>query len=795
MRNFLKIAQEKQACRLKMGANYYYHGPLARVELGDLQVQGQDYVYTLQGWIKGVNSNTLFEGNDPGKDGDTNTLNNPNRYFARDVYGYSLNFFDGDYSPIDNSVSGANHFLADLSGSDVLANRYDLFNGNISSMVTTITNPTTREILPLGNAYKYDQLNRIKQSVSYNNLELDTANVNFNKFGSGGTQMYFNNFSYDANGNMMSAVAKDNAGNYLDFQTYNYQTISGNKINNRLYAIQDTAVDDSKYGLSDQLNFDNTPSTINTVNNYRYDAIGNLIYNAQDSIINVEWTVFNKPKAIYRMAGCSKKNVKFDYDALHNRIAKHIYTSDSMWLYSEYYVKDGRGNIMTTYKHFYDDEEEEMNFHATEQHIYGSSSLGIRKDTLEMIGATVDTVNFVRVLGKKHYSLNNHLSNTNVVITDKKIPVESISNPGEVEYFVVEILSAQGYAPFGGDLKGMDFNSSDHPNSFNGKRDDEELGDWQDYGMRMYMKNARRFNSVDPLAIKFAELSTYQFASNSPIGAIDLDGLEAFFVHGTGTGTWVWDVYKDANDNPLLRDAVRKSFGNMPLKDKGKELFEWSKENNSAARKDAVDALVKQISENRVEGEPITVVGHSHGGNIALEAVEILRVQYPDTKINLVTLNTPVRDDYQLSEAAKNDPNVSHFNYYIGNDKVQAQGGYDQTGQVWDRGVGVATNPSKGNPPQGYFGREMAYFALAAIQPLLMTASGTEAFFTAFKNAGGERGDAGRSFEGATNVEIASPVRIPFITNIKQRHNMWMSVNAQKFIDNLPKQESETEEP
>ncbi|HEX8546270.1 MAG TPA: YCF48-related protein, partial [Cytophagaceae bacterium] len=38
---------------------YYKHGPLKRVELGEYNVQGMDYVYTLQGWIKAVNSNNL----------------------------------------------------------------------------------------------------------------------------------------------------------------------------------------------------------------------------------------------------------------------------------------------------------------------------------------------------------------------------------------------------------------------------------------------------------------------------------------------------------------------------------------------------------------------------------------------------------------------------------------------------------------------------------------------------------------------------------------------------------------
>jgi hypothetical protein len=40
-----------------------------------------------------------------------------------------------------------------------------------------------------------------------------------------------------------------------------------------------------------------------------------------------------------------------------------------------------------------------------------------------------------------------------------------------------------------------------------------------------------RFLSVDPITQQFPELSPYQFASNSPIAAIDLDGLEMVFYY------------------------------------------------------------------------------------------------------------------------------------------------------------------------------------------------------------------------------------------------------------------------
>ncbi len=65
---------------------------------------------------------------------------------------------------------------------------------------------------------------------------------------------------------------------------------------------------------------------------------------------------------------------------------------------------------------------------------------------------------------------------------------------------------------------------------FNGKEIDNELygnGNAQNYGMREYDPRLVRLNfSVDPLYKKYPELSTYQFASNSPIKNIDLDGLE-----------------------------------------------------------------------------------------------------------------------------------------------------------------------------------------------------------------------------------------------------------------------------
>ena len=64
---------------------------------------------------------------------------------------------------------------------------------------------------------------------------------------------------------------------------------------------------------------------------------------------------------------------------------------------------------------------------------------------------------------------------------------------------------------------------------FNGKEKDDEAkgaGNEIDYGARIYDPRVGRFLSIDPLTKKFAELTPYQFASNAPIQAIDLDGKE-----------------------------------------------------------------------------------------------------------------------------------------------------------------------------------------------------------------------------------------------------------------------------
>lgn len=91
------------------------------------------------------------------------------------------------------------------------------------------------------------------------------------------------------------------------------------------------------------------------------------------------------------------------------------------------------------------------------------------------------------------------------------------------------------YHPFGMLMPGRIYTSNTYRYGFNGKEKDDEAkgiaGSQQDYGFRIYDPRMAKFLSVDPLTSKYAMLTPYQFASNTPIACIDLDGLEAYVVY------------------------------------------------------------------------------------------------------------------------------------------------------------------------------------------------------------------------------------------------------------------------
>ncbi len=126
----------------------------------------------------------------------------------------------------------------------------------------------------------------------------------------------------------------------------------------------------------------------------------------------------------------------------------------------------------------------------------------------------------------------NHLGNVLVTISDKKIGVDANSD-GIIDYYNADVITANDFYPFGMQLPGRSFSSGNkYRYGFNGKENDKDAGEGiQDYGMRIYDERLGRFLSVDPIQKSYPELTPYQFASNTPLEAIDLDGLEKYIIH------------------------------------------------------------------------------------------------------------------------------------------------------------------------------------------------------------------------------------------------------------------------
>jgi hypothetical protein len=167
-----------------------------------------------------------------------------------------------------------------------------------------------------------------------------------------------------------------------------------------------------------------------------------------------------------------------------------------------------------------------------------------------------------------------------------------------------------------------------------------------------------------------------------------------------------------------IRQACNNLFNDNVLTP---NIFTWSGGNFAEYRTSAAFKLVMQamneMKSDSFNGQ-ITLVGHSHGGNVAIEALNMMAemAEFDDVQLNLLTINTPVRDDYQLSDKASS--RVNHTNVYDPKDPVQNKGG----------------NMTTVFPPNG---------------PLPNTPNENAPW--------GEYGVAGRTFDTANNIKVNNP--------------------------------------
>lgn len=346
------IVWEKEA-----NYEYYLHGPLARTELGEDKIQGFDYVYTIEGYLKSMNQAELDPLKDPGHDGATND-------FLKDEFAMELGYYDGDYTRSGKHIGKGSSTDPYLTG-NLIKSDHSLFNGNITHWMTNTragSNAIYAADLKM-NVYRYDKLNRIRSS-------------DFRKFSGAAWQdqgnVFDEQFTYDANGNIETLTRYGYGSDPLmDQLQYSYHDVGGKRKENKLYHVKDLKVN-SVYDddIESDDDFIPAPSTINTANNYSYDLRGNLTADRSENI-SVTWNVYGKVTSVVKV----DKVIEFVYDAMGNRIMKKI-TVNNRAERVTYYVRDASGNILAVYKKEFKNAENKTQYKLEEIPIYGSSRIG-----------------------------------------------------------------------------------------------------------------------------------------------------------------------------------------------------------------------------------------------------------------------------------------------------------------------------------------------------------------------------------------------------------------------------------
>ena len=400
-------------------ARYYHypHGPLARVEIGDHQVQGEDFYYTLQGWVKGMNmphvAGTITNVNhgtgtvDPGQDGLSGLFN---RNFANDAFAYGTEYYVGDYAPINNSVTipltndAIMMSLTDNNGNAVIQDN-GLYNGLITAQLSQTKDAgfilnniysSQQDAVDYGitlSAFNYDHQYRLKNAVS---TILGATDFTY----ADAQLVYDNEYFYDGNGNFQRIDRSFNDGGgrrAYDDITYSYD----DGVSNRLTSINDVA---------QAISVGNNGAVLNTDldGTFAYDANGQLITDDNKGISQIIWDDKGMIIQVNRVSSSDLPDFEYVYDGVGQRIEMitkrkvalgtipETYQREpmNMWVRT-HYIRGFSGNILATYQTNFDQVTSNQRVVLREQNLYGTSQLGVIQQGVTMFTFGNEVVNYL----------------------------------------------------------------------------------------------------------------------------------------------------------------------------------------------------------------------------------------------------------------------------------------------------------------------------------------------------------------------------------------------------------------
>ncbi|MGB0870969.1 MAG: RHS repeat domain-containing protein [Flavobacteriales bacterium] len=315
---------------------YYAHGPLKRVELAT-NLQGIDYVYTINGALKSINNpNANY---DPGSDGINNST------FNKDQFAMTLDYYKDDYT---RSNTGISNVYGNFSpGSTVLVNNYA---GSITSQHWNrgINGVNNMDVNQDAYIYKYDAFNQLNSAVyaSYNPTPGANPLAMSNNY-------KVDNITYDKNGNIESLRRNNATGGTEDFLNYSYdeETNQLDRVNGTMEGVSHSQSGD----------------------NYEYDASGRLVtdekeklryrYNVQGLVTRVEHKDTGDPMVEYFYDDGGFRYKKISYSS-------GVASSETL------YVRDASGQVASIYI----DNGATGSFDRRETPFYGNSRIGIKSE-------------------------------------------------------------------------------------------------------------------------------------------------------------------------------------------------------------------------------------------------------------------------------------------------------------------------------------------------------------------------------------------------------------------------------
>jgi len=311
-------------------------------------------------------------------------------------------------------------------------------------------------------AYGYDGQNRL---LSANQLVEDGS-------------FYSEQYAYDEAGNI-SYLKRYNNHRKIDDLSYWY----GNE-GNRLLSVTDHGQDADGYNIIEYHNAETQADTT-----FRYDANGNLIFDADRGISAIKYNILNLPDTVqfsngfmiinlYDAAGRKYKSLSYTIPhtatSPQHEVTHLPYGIDTAW----YCLKEYTGNIERIYTPI-------------------DTTICIHNTT----GYYTDSTYY-------HY-IKDHLGNVCAVVNSTKDSV---------------IQSSLYYAS--GVPMSISSGREKQPYLYNGKEFVEAHGlNTYDYGFRGYYAPTGRFTTIDPLAEQTPWQSPYAYANNNFVNAIDWMGL------------------------------------------------------------------------------------------------------------------------------------------------------------------------------------------------------------------------------------------------------------------------------